>query len=91
MELEKTFPITHKYGLHARASTKFVELAQQFQATVLVARGDDPSEVDGKSVLGILTLGIQLGDEICLKIAGDDAEAAMSALGELIADDFGGV
>lgn len=92
MEITRTLPITHKYGLHARASTKFAEVAQQFHASVFLARGGtDEGEVDGKSVLGILTLGIELGHEIVIRVEGDDADAAMAALEELVRADFYGV
>ncbi|MEM7168144.1 MAG: HPr family phosphocarrier protein [Planctomycetota bacterium] len=92
MEITRTLPITHKYGLHARASTKFAEVAQQFRAAVFLARaGASDGEVDGKSVLGILTLGIELGHEIVLRVEGDDAEAAIAALEELVRADFHGV
>ena len=55
--------ITHVSGLHARASTEFVRLAQRFDAAVLV-RKVGGGEVDGKSIISVMTLGAQLGDEI---------------------------
>lgn len=91
MEIAKTLPITHKYGLHARASTKFVEVAQQFRSDVFLARVGTDGEVDGKSVLGIMTLGVEFGHEIQLRIIGDDAEKALGALEELVKADFYGV
>lgn len=92
MEIEKQLPITHKYGLHARASTLFVETAQKFQSEVFLSRVDsDEGEVDGKSVLGIMTLGIEMGHEIMLRIVGDDAEKALVALEELVRANFHGV
>ena len=92
-ELIRTLPITHKFGLHARASTRFVELAQSFDSDIGVMRGADLSApwANGKSVLEILTLGIQLGDDITLRAAGADADRAMEALAELVEADFGGV
>ena len=89
-ELAKTLTITHKYGLHARASTKFVELAKQFSSDVYLSRTGG-EEVDGKSVLAILTLGIELGTEIQLRVNGADAEQAMSALTDLVHANFDGV
>ena len=90
MELTQTFPITHKYGMHARASTKFVELAKSFKSDVLLSRSGG-EQADGKSVLGILTLGIELGNEVTICVAGVDAQAAMNALAELVQNDFDGV
>ncbi len=90
VEIVETLKITHKFGLHARASNKFVELAQNFDSNVFVSRPGG-EEVDGKSVLGILTLGIEEGEELTLRINGADAEQAMPALVDLIRADFHGV
>ena len=90
MDIERILPITHKYGLHARASTKFVEVAQRFKSSISIAKGEGDA-VDGKSVLALLTLGAQLGDEIVLRIAGPDAEKALEALTDLVKADFHGV
>ena len=89
-ELVKTLTITHEQGLHARASTKFVELARNFVSDVYLSRAGD-EEVDGKSVLAILTLGIEVGTEISLRIKGKDATKAMAALTALVKCDFDGV
>ena len=90
MELVQTVKITHKYGLHARASTKFVELAQGFDSKVFLSRPGG-EEVDGKSVLGLLTLGVEDGHEVTVRVNGPDSDAAMKALLELIEADFNGV
>ncbi len=90
MELVETVKVTHKYGLHARASTKFVELAQGFDSDVFLSRpGGD--EIDGKSVLGLLTLGVEAGHDLTVRISGQDAENAMKALLGLISANFDGV
>ncbi|MCI0651071.1 MAG: HPr family phosphocarrier protein [Planctomycetes bacterium] len=89
-ELARTIPITHKYGLHARASTVFVQRAQDFASQVYMSR-DAGEEVDAKSVLQLLTLGVQQGDQVTLRIIGDDAEQAMDVLSDLIKRDFFGV
>jgi len=84
--LDKTVTIRNKLGLHARAAVKFVNLANRFSASVKIVKGGD--EIDGKSILGILTLAATQGTSIRLVIAGKDEEAAMSALTELIANRF---
>ena len=84
--LDKTVAIRNKLGLHARAAVKFVNLANRFSASVKIVKGGD--EIDGKSILGILTLAATQGTSIRLVIAGKDEEAAMSALTELIANRF---
>jgi phosphocarrier protein HPr len=84
--LDKTVAIRNKLGLHARAAVKFVNLANRFSASVKIVKGGD--EIDGKSILGILTLAATQGTSIRLLIAGKDEEAAMAALVELIANRF---
>ncbi len=89
MELERAIKIANKYGLHARASTRLAQLAQQFQCEVYLARAGTDEEVDGKSILGILTLGAEKGQTLQLRVSGDDAQNAMDALVGLIEDNFG--
>jgi phosphocarrier protein HPr len=84
--LDKTVTIRNKLGLHARAAVKFVNLANRFGASVKIVKDGD--EIDGKSILGILTLAATRGTSIRLLIAGKDEEAAMAALVELIANRF---
>jgi phosphocarrier protein len=84
--LDKTVTIRNKLGLHARAAVKFVNLANRFGASVKIVKAGD--EIDGKSILGILTLAATQGTTIRLVIAGKDEEAAMAALTELIANRF---
>jgi phosphocarrier protein HPr len=84
--LDKTVTIRNKLGLHARAAVKFVNLANRFGASVKIVKGG--GEIDGKSILGILTLAATRGTSIRLVIAGRDEEAAMAALTELIANRF---
>lgn len=88
-ELTETREITHVHGLHARASTKFVEVAQQYVSEITVEKDDH--EVDGKSVLGILTLGAELGNVITIRADGPDAGPAMEALIALVERNFDGV
>lgn len=84
--LDKAVTIRNKLGLHARAAVKFVNLANRFGASVKIVKAGD--EIDGKSILGILTLAATQGTTIRLVIAGKDEEAAMAALTELIANRF---
>ena len=84
--LDKTVTIRNKLGLHARAAVKFVNLANRFGASVKIVKNGD--EIDGKSILGILTLAATQGTTIRLITAGKDEEAAMAALMELIANRF---
>jgi len=84
--LDRTVPIRNRLGLHARAAVKFVNLANRFGASVKIVKDGD--EIDGKSILGILTLAATQGTAIRLLVSGKDEEAAMTALAELIANRF---
>lgn len=85
--LERAIIIKNKLGLHARAAVKFVNAANRFGADVHIIK--DGSEIDGKSILGILTLAATQGSDIVLRIDGPDETAAWTALSELIDGRFG--
>jgi phosphocarrier protein HPr len=84
--LKKKVLIKNKLGLHARAAVKFVNVANRFRSSVKVEK--DGSEIDGKSILGILTLAAVQGSSIILKVSGDDEEKALEALVALIDNKF---
>ncbi len=84
--LETAIVIKNKLGLHARAAVKFVNTANRFMAEVKIEK--DGSEIDGKSILGILTLAATQGTEIILRVEGADDEAALKALVNLIDKKF---
>jgi phosphocarrier protein len=84
--IERKVIILNKLGLHARAAVKFVNLANRFGSKVSITK--DGSEVDGKSILGILTLAATKGSEIVLKTSGQDEDAAFQALESLINEKF---
>jgi phosphocarrier protein len=84
---ERAVRLVNRLGLHARAAARFVDLAGRFRASILVAMNG--IAVDGKSILGILTLAAPCGSELQLVAEGDDAEAALSALADLVASGFG--
>jgi len=84
--VEQEITITNKLGLHARAAVKFVNLANRFLSTVKVEK--DGNEVDGKSILGILTLAAIQGSRITMRITGKDEKKASQALMALIKDKF---
>jgi phosphocarrier protein HPr len=79
--------ITHKVGLHARPASIFVKTAAEFSSDIEVTHGD--KTVNAKSILAVLTLGAHQGSEIVVKAEGDDAEDALSALEELVTNNFG--
>jgi phosphocarrier protein len=74
-------------GLHARAAVKFVNLANRYGADVKIVK--DNTAIDGKSILGILTLAATQGTPIVLRTSGKDEEEALKALSALVNDKFG--
>jgi phosphocarrier protein len=85
--IEKTIVIKNKLGLHARAAVKFVNTANRYGASVKIVK--DETEIDGKSILGILTLAATQGSSILLRISGKDEGKAWNALAALIGSRFG--
>jgi phosphocarrier protein HPr len=84
---ERTVQIVNELGMHARAATKFVQLAAKFPCEVAVAK--EGHEVNGKSIMGVLMLVASKGSSITIKARGDRAEEAVAALAQLVADKFG--
>lgn len=84
--LKKKVVIRNKLGLHARAAVKFVNLANRFRSSVKIEK--DGNEIDGKSILGILTLAAVQGTQITIKVSGDDEQNALEDLVGLINDKF---
>lgn len=87
MKQEQTFTIINRLGLHARAAAKFVTTASEFSSDILVSR--DNRQVNGKSIMGVMMLAAAKGTEIQVTAEGDDAESALQAIGDLIANYFG--
>jgi phosphocarrier protein HPr len=79
--------ITNKKGLHARASAKFVQTVEQFDAEVTVTRGSET--VGGTSIMGLMMLAAAPGTTITIRARGKDAQAAVDALCELVGRRFG--
>ena len=84
--VEKNVRIKNKLGLHARAAVKFMNVANRFVSSVRIEK--DGNDIDGKSILGILTLAAVQGSEITLKISGKDEKKALNALIALIEAKF---
>lgn len=82
--------VSNKLGLHARPAMQFVDVANQFSSSVKVEKfGDDPMDVDGKSVMQMITLAATEGTEMRISAEGDDAEQAVAKLVELFETKFG--
>ena len=84
--LRKEFIINNKLGLHARPAAMFVRLANGFESDIWVGQEDE--QVNGKSIMGLMMLAAAAGTSISISAEGDDAAAAMLALGGLIEGGF---
>lgn len=85
--LLRRLPIINKRGLHARASAKFVQTVDRFDAAVTVTRAGET--VGGRSIMGLLTLGAAMGTSIAVTAVGPDAESCLDAIEALLANRFG--
>ena len=79
--------IVNKLGLHARASAKLTQLASGFKSDIHLSRNG--RRVNAKSIMGVMMLAAGKGSSISIEADGADADAALAAIGALIADKFG--
>lgn len=84
--VEVTVKIKNKLGLHARPAAEFVKIASQFKSTVYVSKND--RVVNGKSIMGVMTLAAEMGSELKIRAEGKDENEAVNALVELINNKF---
>jgi phosphocarrier protein HPr len=84
---ETTLTVYHEVGLHARPAARFVQTAKQFKSDIKVAHGE--REANAKSILTVLTLGVNQGAVITIRAEGEDADQALAALVALIENNFG--
>ncbi len=87
MSAERRVQIQNQLGMHARAATKFVQLANKYGSRVSVEK--DGQSVNGKSIMGVLMLVASKGSFISIKCEGDDEAAALDAIVKLVNDKFG--
>ncbi len=83
----KKVTILNELGLHARAATRLVECAKRFNCNVWLK--NDERRVDGKSIMGLLTLAAAPGMQLDIETEGPDSEMALIALTQLINSGFG--
>ena len=87
METVRKLKIINDLGLHARAAGKIVDLAKQYRSQLILKK--DGQEVDGSSILSILTLSCPKGTEMQARILGVDSEDFMETLARLFEQRFG--
>ncbi len=87
MELIKKLEIENELGLHGRAAAKIVELAKRYKSDLFFTK--DEKEVDGSSILSILTLACPRGTVVQVRIVGEDSKELLEKLNELFEQKFG--
>jgi phosphocarrier protein len=84
--VEQTVTIQNRAGIHARPSAMLVQTAMDFQSNIYLEKGND--RINGKSIMGILTLGASYGSEIRVIAEGEDEQPALEAMVNLINKKF---
>ncbi|ABE61329.1 HPrNtr [Nitrobacter hamburgensis X14] len=84
--VSREISIINKRGLHARASAKFVQMVERFNAEVSVTRNGET--VGGNSIMGLMMLSAGIGTTITVSATGPEAKAAVAAIAELVGDRF---
>ncbi len=84
--VERVMTVVNDLGLHARPAGEFVKVASRFESEVWVAKDGEP--VNGKSIMGVMTLAAECGSQITVRAQGMDAEDAVAALERLVATGF---
>ena len=87
MEASSQVQIVNKYGLHARPAAELVKLANRFASDVWIRK--DEVEVSGKSIMGVRMLAAECGSTVEIRAKGDDSQAAVDALAQLVQNRFG--
>jgi phosphocarrier protein len=85
--VSRTITIQNELGMHARAATKFVQLAGKFSCEVFISK--DGHEVNGKSIMGVLMLVASKGSVVTVRARGDRAAEVVAGLAKLIEEKFG--
>jgi phosphotransferase system HPr (HPr) family protein len=85
--VKKKLIVKNRQGLHARPAALFVQLANKFDCRITVKRDDNNEEVNGKSIMGILMLGVEKGASIIIEADGADAHLSILELEKLISSE----
>ena len=86
MLIEKKLIIKNEQGLHARPAAIFVQIANKYESDIIVKKG--VLEVNGKSIMGLLTLAAEKGAKLIIKANGNDAKEAIEDLEKIILGDI---
>ena len=84
--IEEKLEIKNKLGLHARAAALLVQLTNRYRSDIRI--GKDGDDVDGKSIIELLTLAAECGSLINISVSGEDEKEAFTAVSELVDNKF---
>ena len=84
-KIEKEIIIKSAQGLHARPAALFVQIANKYNSNVTISKSGE--KVNGKSIMGILTLGAENGSTVIVEVEGEDAESLLKELEGLLTKD----
>ena len=82
--MEKKVAVQNQHGLHARPAALFVQKASSYPFAISVEKGG--KSADAKSIISIMSLAVQKGDEVILRAEGENAQEALDALEEILLD-----
>ncbi len=85
--MERVFIVKNKLGLHARPAALFVQTTNKYKSSVKVHKGD--TEVDGKSIMGLMMLAAEEGANVKVVVNGADEKDILDAVGKLFSERFG--
>ncbi|MDR0620873.1 MAG: HPr family phosphocarrier protein [Deltaproteobacteria bacterium] len=80
----RTGTIVNETGLHARPASDFIKAANRFKAKIKIRRKEVPTDVNAKSIVSLLTLGLEKGAEVVISAEGEDETQAVNSLFDLI-------
>lgn len=84
-KLTREIVIQNAQGLHARPAAMFVQIASKYNSNIAIQKGEE--KVNGKSIMGILTLGAEKGAMIILEAEGEDAQEVLEELTQLLTEE----
>ena len=87
MQAERSVQIVNEAGIHARPAAEIVKTAARFASEIMIVK--DGLDVNAKSIMGVMMLAAECGSTVLLRADGDDAQAAIDAITEVIANGFG--
>jgi phosphocarrier protein len=87
MPVERSVQIVNEAGIHARPAAEIVKAAARFQCDITIVK--DGLDVNAKSIMGVMMLAAECGSTVLVRAEGNDAQAAVDAIAEVIAGGFG--